>query len=668
MEKTLRIRFIGGIGTVTGSCTMLEFTAPGYTNLYLVDIGDYQSERGNELGKAWLLKRAADIQGVFLTHSHVDHIGLLPDLARAGFTGRIYCTKATAELSKLMLLDSLAIKEPDTDRSEHIALVSKLRFFVLDDNGSFEFGKTHFPLCQDLQFVAFRSSHVLGSCSWAFRWSRQLDDEDAGNDKKTWTWIHFSGDIGTVYQKDRPGIMFKELQTPYYGKDNKYIVMESTYGDRVREKKGDSFHERIDLLSTVIRETMLKGGNVLIPAFAQNRAQELLLDLSYIANAKPVYVPPFQKQWRIDNNRTLGLSLKDGDVDKAETVSAIWKRFMGAEPFDPECRYADMPDEMQDELLRVDNEGALASGRGKTFTANYFSGLLGKVNDVYVNHLCDSYMTDKGDIKYKYLSPLFGEAFGIDDPSVKDMRDILEDALSPRLAFRKTDKSSPMKPDIEERLRWGNRVIVSSSGMCDDGAIMVLLRPILTDPNSTVVITGYQGIRTNGYTLAHLEEYTEQERYNGTLDNTDIRLSEIRCRIVNLAQYYSGHADQEQLVEYVTGRGNARMKNNFPTTVFLNHGVDTARAALKDAILAKSPEGNIAVELPTTDSWYNLNSGLEEPLEAERIDIGPVGANDGREPPTGTKSVTINGITVSVPNGYGNGKLVKIMDFLQTLT
>ena len=166
------------------------------------------------------------------------------------------------------------------------------------------------------------------------------------------------------------------------------------------------------------------------------------------------------------------------------------------------------------------------------------------------------------------------------------------------------------------------KVIVTSSGMCENGRVLEVLPEIVDNPDNCIVITGYQAVRTNGNRLLHLKDMSEQELYNNHLSNvtkvdengvrSTIRFAEINCKIEDLSKYYSGHADQDQLVEYVHGVKQEdcvhAIENKWPTTVFLNHGTDESRNCLKEQIEIKNKEMNhqVDVVIPKLESEYVL--------------------------------------------------------------
>lgn len=261
----MKLTFIGADHEVTGSCHYLEV---GNTKL-LVDCG---MEQGNNVYEnAPLPVPYNQIDYVLLTHAHIDHAGLLPWLYAKGFKGRIITTYATADLCNIMLVDSAHIQEMESEwknRKARRAGRSEVEpLYTIDDALGvlklFE-GVAYsqmFKLNSDITLRFTDVGHLLGSASievWA--------TED-GVTKK----IVFSGDIGN---KNKPLI-----RSPQYIHQADYVVMESTYGDRFHKHTGDHVEE----FAKVIEETLDRGGNVVIPAFAVGRTQEVL---NYIREIK----------------------------------------------------------------------------------------------------------------------------------------------------------------------------------------------------------------------------------------------------------------------------------------------------------------------------------------------------------------------------------------------
>ena len=262
----MKLMFIGADHEVTGSCHYLE--AAGKHILV-----DYGMEQGiNVFENVPLPVNESMIDYVFLTHAHVDHSGLLPLLYARGFRGQIYTTDATADLCSIMLRDCAHIQTMEAEwknrkakRSETVQAVEPL-YTMEDAEGAIRrLVACHYnqeiEVCDGIRIRFTDIGHLLGSASIEI-W---LTEE--GRTKK----IVFSGDIGNKHQP--------LLKDPSLTKSADYVVMESTYGDRLHSA------ERLDYvkeLAAVLKETFDKGGNVVIPSFAVGRTQELLYFLRKI--------------------------------------------------------------------------------------------------------------------------------------------------------------------------------------------------------------------------------------------------------------------------------------------------------------------------------------------------------------------------------------------------
>jgi metallo-beta-lactamase family protein len=646
-ENKLRIKFLGAIGTVTGSCTLLEFT--GYEQppkYYLVDIGAYQGEQPVPDYQKILKAYAKDLKAVFITHAHLDHIGLLPSLIEWGFKGDVRCTEATQELMKVMLTDALKIQKQDP------AIIDKIHFKPVDDERDGHkfsgFARTFMHVTHDFHSNIHRASHILGSVSWSFQWTSKFypKEEPASKDRE-WRSLYFSGDIGPVSETFTPNILFKRHQPPYYTYLQSFIVLESTYGDRVRDKTEYTFDRRIDRLQEIIEMALRNEHVVIIPAFALDRAQQIHIDLYYIIKEKKGRSPEYRKsisEWNRD--KPLSWFIK-GD-EKLNKIKTLWERIYTNRAFDIECLFNETSEEIQKAIIDITHPNGPLKGN---YPPGIQSPLILGVNKVYKKYLpADSCSDEDLKYKYKYLSKEFA-AFFCPEGNKNTIANIL----------------SAILPAEAEKSSGKRKIIISASGMCDEGAVVNLLTEYLPQEKATIILTGFQAPNTNGRFLQELYEYDEAHKNQTMLTNIDLRLSEIKADIITeMSPYYSGHADQEQLVSYVTG-DDPKHTNTAPTTVFLNHGTDESREKLKEAIDGKNKE-NISVKLPPLNRWINLNTGEEEDddeADIERMTPSGSPVDEGNQT---LKYFCINGVHFYVPIDFDDTKITKIINCVSDIT
>lgn len=254
----MRLIFIGADHEVTGSCHVLEVCG----RYILVDCGMEQGT--DDFETAELPMNIADIDYVLLTHAHIDHSGMLPLLYGRGFRGDVIATPATVDLCDIMLKDSAHIQMTEAEwKNRKGQRAGKEPVVPIYDMNDAEGVLEHFvscdydkvmDLCEGVKVKFSDAGHLLGSASievWI--------NED-GEERK----IVFSGDIGNL---NRPII-----KDPSYINDADYVVMESTYGDRYHNADVDYVSE----LAGICQRTFDRGGNVVIPAFAVGRTQEML--------------------------------------------------------------------------------------------------------------------------------------------------------------------------------------------------------------------------------------------------------------------------------------------------------------------------------------------------------------------------------------------------------
>ncbi|MGQ9779629.1 MAG: MBL fold metallo-hydrolase RNA specificity domain-containing protein [Bacillota bacterium] len=276
----MRLVFYGAARTVTGSCFLLE--AAG--RRLLIDCGMFQGGKEmRERNRQSFPFRPAELDLVLLTHAHIDHSGLLPKLVREGYRGPILATPATADLCTVMLPDAAHIQEMETEwrnrKAQRAGRPPEEPLYTLADAERtlalfrpVKYG-AEAQLFPGLRVRFLDAGHILGSAIievWAREGERELK-------------VVFSGDLG---QQGAPII-----RDPTTVAEADFLLLESTYGDRLHEDIGG----RRNALAEVVRATARDRGNLVIPAFAVERTQELLYDLRLLLHEGaipplPVYI------------------------------------------------------------------------------------------------------------------------------------------------------------------------------------------------------------------------------------------------------------------------------------------------------------------------------------------------------------------------------------------
>ncbi|MBY0377472.1 MAG: MBL fold metallo-hydrolase, partial [Gammaproteobacteria bacterium] len=270
----MQIKFLGATGTVTGS----KYLVTIHNKRILVDCGLFQGYK--ELrSRNWtrLPFNAADIDAVVLTHAHIDHTGYIPLLVKHGFKGPIYATAATCDLCAILLPDSGYLQEEDA-RSANRHGYSKhhpaLPLYTMADAKAslkqftaVDFSKPY-TIIPGVEVLWRRAGHILGAASVQM-------NADAKQ-------LLFSGDVGRFQDP--------VMKAPEMIAETDYLVLESTYGNRLHDKSDPK-----ESITAIVSETIQRGGTVLIPAFAVGRAQSILYYLAQLKQEKripdvPVYL------------------------------------------------------------------------------------------------------------------------------------------------------------------------------------------------------------------------------------------------------------------------------------------------------------------------------------------------------------------------------------------
>ena len=474
----MKITFLGAAKTVTGSNFLVE--AAG--KKFLVDCGMYQGSAEEEFeNEAPFAFDVQDIDFMLLTHAHIDHSGRIPKLYNEGYRHPIYAHKATCDLCSLMLPDSGHIQEMEIDWKNRKRIRKGEK--ALPPLYTAEEAARSLELFIPVQYneivevspeihVRFNDAgHMLGS-SIIELWVNEGD--------KVIKTV-FTGDIGN---NDLP-----LLSEPTMIESADYLVMESTYANRLHMRNDD----KAEIFLQIVSETIEGGGNVVIPSFAVGRTQEILYELDKIKETKDD--PDFVKKYR---------TLMKTPV------------------------YVDSP---------------LAISATEVFRDNM-------------------------------------ELF--DDKTKKRISQGDNPLEFPGLQFTMTAEESKALNEIDMP-----SIIISASGMCDVGRIKHHLKHNLWNPKNTILFVGYQAPGTLGYNIVN---GAKKVKIFGEEIAVEARIEYI--------EGYSGHADQEGLINFVYSFRDQR-----PSHIFLVHGEEDAQEVLAQKI---EDETEIPVTIPNFGEKYEL--------------------------------------------------------------
>lgn len=307
------IEFLGATETVTGS----RFLLTGENSKILIDAGLFQGTPEIK-AKNWepFPIEPSNIDAVVLTHAHLDHTGYLPLLVKQGFNGPVYCTEYTAKLVSVILLDSARIQMEDAKYAQKKGYSSHTNPRALYDESDVSKAlklikvskfDTDIPILENVVIHFHHSGHILGSSFVTV----ELDEKR----------FLFTGDMG------RPTHPVLTSPDPFPDGHFDVVVTESTYGDRIHETPTNEFAQ-------IINETIDRGGSVLIPAFAVDRTEVILLKLRELVEAGeikkvPIFVDSPMALTALDFYRD---ALNAGRSEIRPDMIEAWR---GRDPFDP---------------------------------------------------------------------------------------------------------------------------------------------------------------------------------------------------------------------------------------------------------------------------------------------------------------------------------------------
>ena len=305
----MKIQFCGASTGVTGSCHLITTD----NHRILLDCGQFQGGKAQEaMNYEEFPFDPAEIDCLILSHAHIDHCGRIPLLFKRGFKGDIYCTDATADLLGVMLKDSGYIHEKEAEwknrKNERAGRpVIEPLYTYNDAVDSLKFVKPVLydqliELNEEMKIVFNDAGHILGSAITEL-WVTEND---------TVSKIVFSGDLGVM---NRP-----ILRDPTIIKKADYVIMETTYGNRLHPQNSMDVRRLMD----IIRETAARGGTTVIPSFAVGRTQELIYELNRVYDSDSEYREAFKDL------------MVYVDSPMATTATEVFKR--NAQVFDDETK------------------------------------------------------------------------------------------------------------------------------------------------------------------------------------------------------------------------------------------------------------------------------------------------------------------------------------------
>ena len=349
----MELEFLGAAECVTGSCHMLKIQ----NKTILLDCGLYQGGDQGQGKNENLQFNPKDIDLVILSHAHIDHSGRIPLLYKNGFRGEILCTKATMELCEVMLPDSGHIQEMEVEwknrkrkrkglEGEESLYSSKIAEECLKLFKSYSYDEEIKPF-EGVTLIFKDAGHLLGSAIIEL----QLKEKEGMPVK-----LIYSGDLGNFN--------IPLINDPTFIESADYVIMETTYGDKVH----NNFKDVLKELANIVKETFAKGGNVIIPSFAVGRTQEVLYALNkYVEEDMvkdcSVYVdsPLAEKATKIfENNR----EIFDAEAKELEKIDKNILHFQGLN-FTHSAEESMKLNEIQKGIVIISTSGMCDAGRIK---------------------------------------------------------------------------------------------------------------------------------------------------------------------------------------------------------------------------------------------------------------------------------------------------------------
>jgi len=550
---------------VTGSCHQLDMNA---TTSLLVDCGLFQGDDASipsgEGGSRLPIDFPLDtIKALVVTHVHIDHVGRIPYLLAAGFAGPILCSEASAKLLPIVLEDAFKLSfSRDQQRIERYIDIVESRLVALPYQHWFMLVDTE-ELKARIRLQ--RAGHIIGSAYVEI----DLNYPQAGESKR----IVFSGDLGA------PHAPF--LMPPQPPERADILVLESTYGDRLHEDR----QTRRQRLEAVIEQALQDQGTVLIPAFSIGRTQELLYELEEIIHTRSVganslanvlpseTVPASVGASSLANSNSDRLPLPSGERAGVRGREAMPENGITSESAGVrgnETSPGISSDAEQPPLPLRER----AEERGQKDAANHLPDQT-TTNWPELPIILDSPLASRFTAAYRELKPFWNQ----------EARDRVQSGRRP-LAFEQliTIDSHSDHQRIVNHLTQTARpaIVIAGGGMCSGGRIVNYLKAMLGDKRHNVLFVGYQAKGTPGHAIQTCGP-------KGGYVNLDGERFDIRAGISSIGGY-SAHADQNGLVDFVTGM------QQWPTEIRVVHGEQEAKQALADVLRVQYAAREVSIQ------------------------------------------------------------------------
>ncbi len=260
-KNSFQVEFYGGVGDVTGANFLLQIE----DTRILIDCGLIQGlPKDIDPNYTPFAYNPKDIDYLFVTHAHMDHIGRIGKLVQDGFSGKIFSTKATHDLSVFMLEDGLNVNKMYAQRKNIKFLCHESDLEHAHNMWNHMEYRTPIELTDDISVTCYNTGHILGSCAYVFL------------NKKTGERITFTGDLG-----NSPNPLLQKADTDF---ETEYMIIESVYGDREHEEK----NERKNSLKHIISKIIQRKGVILMPVFSLEKTQMLLTELNDLVEKKEI--------------------------------------------------------------------------------------------------------------------------------------------------------------------------------------------------------------------------------------------------------------------------------------------------------------------------------------------------------------------------------------------